>query len=379
MKESPLLKAKVSKIEIYSANIPFKRSFKHAIKERGFSESIFVKIETEKGHAGFGESLPRPYVTGESQESVVADLKKIVPHFLLGKSFQSFDEAVNFCSSFNELSGAAKCANELALLDSCGRAFNRSVSEALGGPKKRRLRYGAAIGSESIFSTKLSALKLRLYGFKDVKIKVGDKDDIERLKTASRYLGKNRDIRLDANGAWSAEEAIEKLTIMRDFNFSSIEQPVGRNDISSLKKVSDAIPEPVMADESLCDMEDAKRLVGQKACDMFNIRISKCGGLLDSLKIAEFAREVNIPCQLGCQVGESGILSAAGRHFASCIDDLKYLEGSYAKFLLIEDVVKEDIGFGYGGFARPLEGPGLGVTVDENVLNKYITEKITIH
>ena len=372
------MKAKVSKIDIFSVNIPFKRSFKHASKERRFSESIFVRLEMESSQIGFGESLPRPYVTGESQETVVAKLKQVLPGSLLGKSFQSFEEVVNFCSSFEALSGAAKCAYELALLDSAAKVFNCSVTETPGGAKTERLRYSAAIGEDSIFEVKIDALKLRIYGIKDVKLKVGNENDIDRLKAVRRCLGKNRDIRLDANCAWDAEQAIEKLTIMRDFNFSLIEQPVEKDDIDSLKKVSDAIPEPVMADESLCNMEDARKLVERKACDMFNIRISKCGGLLDSIKIAKFAAQAGISYQLGCQVGETGVLSAAGRHFASGVNDVKYLEGSYAKFLLVEDIIVEDISFGYGGFAHLLPGAGLGVTVDEKVLNKYVTDRVTI-
>ncbi len=372
------MNTKVSKIDVFSANIPFKRSFKHVSKKREISESVFVRLEMKDGTVGFGESLPRPYVTGESQKSVTARLEQILPAFLLGRTFQSFDETVEFSSSFDELTGAAKCAFELALLDSTAKVFKCSVAKALGGIKTGRLRYSAAIGADSVCKTKISALKFRLYGIKDIKLKVGDESDIERLKTARAFLGRNRDIRLDANCAWSAEEAIEKLTVMRDFNFSLIEQPVRKDDIDSLKKVSDAIPEPVMADESVCNMEDARRLVEQKACDMFNIRISKCGGILDSLKIAEFAAQSGISYQLGCQIGEAGILSAAGRHFASCVNNVKYLEGSYAKFLLVEDIVAEDISFGYGGFAHPLTGTGLGVTVDEKALNRYVTDRVTI-
>jgi len=133
-----------------------------------------------------------------------------------------------------------------------------------------------------------------------------------------------------------------------------------------------------MADESICDMADAKKLAEIKACGMFNIRISKCGGLLNSLKIADFAASAGISYQLGCQVGETGVLSAAGRHFASRVDGIRYLEGSYAKFLLAEDIVAEDISFGYGGFADPVTGVGLGVNVNEKVLQKYTDSRITI-
>lgn len=373
------MKAKVSKINLFSANIPFKMRFKHTSKERGLSESIFVKIEMENGKIGFGESLPRVYVTGETQESVIEKLKQILPASFLGRSFQSFEEVVDFCGSLNELSGAAKCACELALLDCAAKVFDRSIAEALGGVKRDRLRYSAAIGSDSISKARIAALKLKLYGIKSAKLKVGDEKDIDRLRAVRQCLGKNTDIRLDANCAWSAEEAIERLTIMRDFNFSLIEQPVKKDDIDALKKVSDAIPEPVMADESLCDIEDARRLAERKVCDMFNIRISKCGGLLNSLRIAEFARQSGISFQLGCQIGETGILSAAGRHFASCVDGAKYLEGSYAKFLLVEDIIAEDISFGYGGLARSLRGAGLGVTVNEKALNKYIIDRATIN
>jgi muconate cycloisomerase len=359
-------------------NIPFKRSFRHTLKERKTSESVFVKIMTESGEVGFGESLPRSYVTGETQESVITKLEQVLPISLLGKPFLSLEEAVNFCSTFKALSGAAKCAFELALLDSIAKAFNRSITDVFNGIKTKQLRYSAAIGSGVISEAKIAALKLRLLGVKDVKLKVGDEVDVDRLKVVRRYLGRNVDIRLDANCAWSAEEAIKRLTIMRNFNFSVIEQPVKKDDIDSLKKVADVIPEPVMADESLCDIEDAKKLIEQKACDMFNIRISKCGGILNSIKIAKFADQAGILYQLGCQIGETGVLSAAGRHFASCMSNIRYIEGSYAKFLLTEDIVSEDVSFGYRGFAHPLTGAGLGVTVNEQLLNKYVIRRVAI-
>ena len=372
------MNVKVSAIDILTADIPFKTNFRHVLRNREASESIFVRLKTKDGALGFGEALPRLYVTGEDQKSVADKLKQVLPAFLLGKSFRSFEETVEFARSFSELTGSAKCAFELALLDLAGKIFNCSITEALGGIKAKRLRYSAAIGGDSVIKTKISALKFRLYGIKDIKLKVGDRDDLKRLKKARTFLGKNRDIRLDANCAWSAKEAIEKLTVMRDYRFSVIEQPTKKGDTESLKKVFDAISEPVMADESLCDIKDARKLVEHKACDMFNIRLSKCGGLLDSFEIAKFAKQSGISYQLGCQVGETGILSAAGRHFAACAGDVKYLEGSYAKFLLTEDVVAEDVSFGYGGFARPLQGAGFGVTVKEKVLNKYVTDKIKI-
>ncbi|MDP3789956.1 MAG: enolase C-terminal domain-like protein, partial [Candidatus Omnitrophota bacterium] len=330
------------------------------------------------GISGFGESLPRQYVTGEDQASVISALGKVLPSALSGMEFNSFRDAADFCGSFNILNGSAKCAVEMALLDAAGKVFNCPITDVFDKQPVNHLRYSAAIGNVPPIQAGLSALKCRLYGFENIKLKVGDAKDIARLKAVRIIAGVHTDLRLDANGAWSAIEAIERLDKMRIFNFSVIEQPVKKGDIASMRKISSAIPEPVMADESMCTIEDAVNLAEARACKMFNIRLSKCGGIINSLKIARIAKAAGISYQLGCQVGESGVLSAAGRHFVSCVEGARYLEGSYAKFLLAEDMVREDVSFGYGGRADMLKGPGLGVMVDEHRLKKYIKNKLTI-
>src|SRR5207248_6143260 len=102
---------------------------------------------------------------------------------------------------------------------------------------------------------------------------------------------------------------------------------------------------PIMLDESLCGMVDARRARDRATCDLFNLRLSKCGGFIPSLRLAQFAHQENLGYQLGCQVGETAILSAAGRHFASSVRGLRYLEGSYDRHLVYERLSKEDITF----------------------------------
>ena len=119
-----------------------------------------------------------------------------------------------------------------------------------------------------------------------------------------------------------------------------------------------------MLDESLCGEVDAERAVGGGWCDLFNLRLSKCGGFIPTLRLAEFAEQHGLGYQLGCQVGETAILSAAGRHFATSVKDIRYLEGSYDRHLVGEALGKEDITFGRGGWAPMLIGSGLGVKID---------------
>ena len=371
------MKIRVSRIEIFAADIPFKRQFSHSLHTRHSSESIFVKVVSDSGIAGFGESLPRPYVTGETQDSVIRRLKEAASR-LSGRTFSDIGEAAAFCRDIDFLSGAARCAAELAVLDCAGKAFNTPISNVLGGVRAKKLRYSAVLGREPIARTAFSAFKFRLYGFSDIKLKVGNSRDLRRLSVLRSILGRSADIRLDANGAWSAGEAIEKLRSLGKRGFSVIEQPVPKSDIEGMKAVTDAIPQEVMADESLCSYEDAERLVKEKACGMFNIRLSKCGGLLESARIARLASESGIGYQIGCQVGETGLLSQAARLLASSTGGARYLEGSYAGFLLTEELTRGAVSFGYGGAAETTEGPGLGVELNESALDKYSVKTETI-
>ena len=130
-----------------------------------------------------------------------------------------------------------------------------------------------------------------------------------------------------------------------------------------------------MHDESLCGMIDAEQAVAGRTCDLFNLRISKCGGVLPTLRLAGYAARHGIGCQLGCQVGETAILSAAGRQFACGVRGLLALEGSYDRRLVRESLGTRDITFGWGGLAPALTGGGLGITVDEAALERVTRRK----
>ena len=102
--------------------------------------------------------------------------------------------------------------------------------------------------------------------------------------------------------------------------------------------------------------------------DLFNLRLSKCGGFVAALRLAALAKANGLGYQLGCQVGETGILSAAGRHFAASVGGIAYHEGSYDRHLVRDSLLEKDITFGFGGWAPALDGPGLGVTVSPSRL-----------
>jgi muconate cycloisomerase len=216
----------------------------------------------------------------------------------------------------------------------------------------------------------------RFAGFSQVKVKVGieGQDDVKRLKLMRKWLGRNIDVRIDANEAWSPADAANRVRELEPFGITSVEQPVKHEDVACLAAVRKQIKTPVMLDESLCGMVDAERAAQHGWCDLFNLRLSKCGGFISSLRLAQFAKRHALGYQLGCQVGETAILSAAGRHFATSVADIRYLEGSYDRHLVWESLAVDDLTFGRGGRAPALVGSGLGFQLDPARLD-WVTQR----
>ena len=211
-----------------------------------------------------------------------------------------------------------------------------------------------------------------LYGFGAIKLKVGvdGQDDPARLRDLRKIMGYRLDLRIDANEAWSASEVEERVRPLLPFRPSVLEQPVKHDEVDALADLRPRLGVPVMLDESLCGYPDAVRAIEEGTADLLNVRLSKCGGLLPSLRIMALAQRSGVGLQLGCHPGETALLSAAGRHLAGNVRGLSYVEGSYDGHILAENLTADDLTFGYGGWAPALKGHGLGVRVDPRSLER---------
>jgi muconate cycloisomerase len=250
------------------------------------------------------------------------------------------------------------------------------VPETLAIRQKRtRVRYSGAwtpSSPPSPFRDLLGCWKLKIFGFHQGKVKVGVEgyDDAISVGRLRRVMGTAFDIRVDANEAWRCENLEKKISPLIPLGITAVEQPVPHADVDGLAAIRPSLGVPIMLDESLCSLADGRRAIERGNCDLFNIRLSKCGGLINSLKLAAMAHGAGLGYQLGCQVGETGILSAAGRHFACSIGGIRYLEGSFDRFLVRERLTIENLTFGYRGWAPELTKPGLGVEIDPAALTR---------
>ena len=381
---------RISEIIAHHVQIPLKSRIRHASYTRRMTDSVVLQCVLDNGVVGWGEGLPRRYVTGESIDSAFEMLRATPVAGQLGAEIESLSDAISLCEGFeltrpqidsrNCFGNSMRCAIELSVLDAVCRTLEVPLSEVTRkyGPAfgvrqdRQQVRYSAVITSSSPSKQRLKSWLIRLFRFQQTKVKVGvpDVDDERSLRRVRRILGRSMDLRIDANEAWTCENLEARLEPLAGFGISSVEQPVRHEHVNGLAGIRSRLMTPIMLDESLCSLEDARQAIECGTCYLFNIRLSKCGGFLNSLKIAATAHQAGLGYQLGCQVGETGILSAAGRHFASSVARIKYLEGSYDRFLVKERLTTQDITFGRGGLAPALAGPGLGVDVDEERLKR---------
>ncbi len=384
---------RVAELTAYVVNVPLRREIKHASATRRESANLLVRARLADGTEGWGEGVPRSYVTGETPDTAIDQLAATPLSDQLTAECGSWQDVIGMCEAFQPTistedlrgcgSNALRCAVELSILDAFGKLFQEPVSAvtAVFEPATEVLtnlesvRYSTTITAET--SERMIALKMRFYGFRQCKVKVGVEgaDDVKRLGRIRRWIGRKMDLRLDVNEAWNANAAASKIEQLLRFNISCVEQPVPHDQVDSLAEIRRQVSVPIMLDESLTSLTDAEAAFRDQTCDLFNIRLSKCGGFLNSLRVAARAHEASIGYQLGCHPGETGILSAAGRHWATSVKNIRYLEGSYDRHLLARMPTNEDITFGYGGCAKALTAPGLGVTVNPEVFQQWVTQE----
>jgi L-Ala-D/L-Glu epimerase len=386
----------VTGLQLFAVDLPFKTAFRHAAAARTTSESLFLRVALDSGASGWGEALPRAYVSGESRQDAFALLRDAVLPALAGRTFQSLPEVVSFLEKCDgkappEWVGpdvpqtSAWCCVDLALLDAFGRAFGQPAWPGghLSGGSLERYRYSGVVSAGRGWPYVKSLLKMRAFGFPQVKLKLGGDGAAPAARTARRLLGRRVDLRVDANMAWGVEQALEVIEELRTVGIRSFEQPIAAGDLPGLARLVRESSAGIVVDEGLTDRESLQTLISHHACTGANVRISKCGGLVGAYARCREALDAGLVLQVGCQVGESSLLSAAHLALLSALAPLRpgvrYAEGCFGRHLLREDPASPLVQFGYGGRPPPRPpGAGLGVQIDQAMLERWAVDQASV-
>ncbi len=368
----------LDRVNVHKVSIPFLRELAHSRSKKTSANNIVVEIIAEQGEiVGYGEGAPRLGVTGETQESAIDS----IGHFLKQGSFpwelNNVSQIWDFVDDLPEgkKHNSAICALEMALLDVLGKGQGRSVIEYF--PQDffaNKVFYGAALtleGKEKIIE--MSNL-IKEFGINHIRIKLGkdfeqNKDSLDAVRLV---FGDDYTLRADLNNAWDLDSALKHMQLFKKYNIRYIEQPLtpGEPNIAHFAKLAQTNGIVLVADELACSLSDVEIISKEGFYEMVNIRLSKCGGFRRSFRIIDYLRKHGIHFQIGCHMGESGILSAAGRALCLLCRDALFYDGSYDSFLLKENITIEHVSFGPGGEAGSLGGLGLGVEINRGTLTR---------
>lgn len=309
---------KITEIRLGKISVPLRVPFKTALRSVNSVEDVIVEIHTDTGAVGYGEAPPTGAITGDTTGAIVGALKDHIMKTLIGRDVDDFEnmmKALNGCIVKNT---SAKAAADMALWDLYGQLYKIPVYKLLGGSRNRIIT-DLTISVNAPEEMARDAVNAVERGYDTLKVKVGVNPDldVERLVAIRKAIGGRARIRIDANQAWNPKQAVRLLNQMQEkgLDIEFVEQPVKAHDLDGLKYVTDRSYVPVLADESVFSPEDALTIMQRKAADMVNIKLMKCGGLYNALKIASAAEVYGVECMIGCML-EAKISVNAAVHLA---------------------------------------------------------------
>lgn len=309
---------KITEVRLGKISVPLRVPFKTALRTVNSVEDVVVEIHTDTGPIGYGEAPPTGVITGDTTGGIIGAIKDHISKAIIGKDVDDFENLMMAVQSSMVKNTSAKAAVDMALWDLYGQLYKIPAYKLMGGSRKT-ICTDITISVNDPETMAKDAADAIARGYDCLKVKVGKEPekDIARLSAIRQVVPKKTLIRIDANQGWEPKEAVRILNGMqeRGLDIEFVEQPVKGHDIDGLKYVTERSYVPVLADESVFSVEDALKILQMRAADMINIKLMKCGGLYNGLKIATAAEVYGVECMIGCML-EAKISVNAAVHLA---------------------------------------------------------------
>lgn len=332
------------KRDLFVLSLPFREPFVTSAGVVNERRIVLLRLEDEDGAVGYGEAAPFEPYDGVSVQQVEDVLR--------GRSREELPQA--------------QAAVEMALLDLEARREGRPIGEpgAIAIPVNRTLPAGPAAEVAKSAKEGLRA------GYQCFKVKVGRPDDEERVAAVREVIGSWPALRLDANGAWSVDEAVERITALERHDVELVEQPCAS--LSELAEVRRRVSTPIAADESITGPDDVRAAVAEAACDAMNVKLSSCGGVERARAAIRTAGEAGVAAYLSSTLDGPWGISAALQLAAG---ETFQLACGLATLELFDSPLADLLPRARGGLQPVPEGPGLGVEVDDELLSEVLAQE----
>ncbi len=365
----------ISQVEIYKLRIPLIEPFITSLAHETHVENVIVVTRTENGITGFGECSPYMPVNGESIDTCFI-VGQYFARLLKGKNALKLEEQLAAMDNLIYGNTSIKSAFDIALHDIIGQHQEVPLYKLYRGKNNKKLVTDYTVSLDKPLKMAADAVKIKNQGYPAIKVKLGDtgRKDIERIRMIREAVGKNIPLRIDANQGWTVKEAIETLQALDKYDIEHCEEPIAKWNFMRLRKVKKNSPIPIMADESCGDAHDAERLLKLKACDMFNIKVGKAGGVFNAYEIVKLGDKAKMQMQVGAFL-ESRLGMTASAHLALCSDNIVHCDFD-TPLMFSEDIVSNGLTYHANGVMEVPDAPGLGASIEQWRLDTL--EKVVI-
>lgn len=366
---------KITEVEVIPIRIPYATPVKISTGVLVFADNVVVRIITNDGLVGLGETQPLPVFQGcsETQNSVVQVIDRTYKPMLLGRDPADIERIMEDLHAAVRGCTYAVTAVGDGLYDLLAKSLNIPLFKLLGGLYRDKIEMVWSIGMKSTSEMEKETHWALAKGYQKLKIKVGSsdlKEDVEHAFAIRSVLGKGFSFRVDANAGLTFKDALRLIRALRSVDLEFVEQPLPVWDYDGLTKLSNLVDIPIMADESCNTVQSAMELAKRHAVSIFDIKLAKNGGIYHARKIAAIAQAVNIPLYAGNQPSTSVGAAAAAQFYAATPNVIAGDFNLGPAGWLAGDIVKQPLRTD-GPFALVPDGVGIGVELDESKLAKY--------
>src|SRR4029453_8806353 len=359
---------------VIQADIPVERPHKMSFTTLEAVNFVFVRLETADGLVGWGggAGLGGPAWSEESSESITATVERYIAPWLVGRDAAGIEPVAREMARRVQGNPFARAAVEMALWDLNGRALGVPVHRLLGGRVRDRvpLSWSLAVGrggAEGAEAREKVPRGHRIFKIKTAAHPVAE--DVARVQAIREAVGAEVRLRVDANQGWDRPTALRAIRAMEPYDLDFVEQPVPRWDLDGLAEIARSVTVPIMADESCASPQEALAIARRGGVSILSLKLTKSAGLGPTLALARIAEAAGLGCYVGCMI-ETSLGTAAYLHAALAAAPVTWGCELFGPLLLKGDVVRDPVRYA-DGCILALDGPGLGVEVDETAIREW--------